>query len=179
MSVMNRAAGRNDRAMDLLEKAMDRLFDLADRQQSIIQQFGMRDWQNMADSARAVAAPVGESCSKIVFDDNSTGEDEIDLSLAEEIRGQSGTHTGHIEPMRLRVDGFWHQNQHLKVVDPDDPSRLITARVLDPEFNVDPNVYIAAAMNRSSLDVSAKVIRKDGKIVMLYIMDARPVSRRR
>ena len=52
---------------------------------------------------------------------------------------------GLLEYLLVRVDGFSHHNQHLKIVHPKEPGKYITARVLDPEFWRPPNLYLEAA----------------------------------
>ena len=178
MGVINRVAGRREsldsRAMDLLEKALDIIRGDNAR---LRQHIESREWQRlMAHSARQAVTPVGKSCDSVTLTDGFSDDKTIDEWLADEVREASAARAGNLEPMRIRVDGFSHHNQILKVVHPLEPGRFITARVLDPEFEATPNVYVEAAARRSSLDVMAKAVRKEGVIQMLYIMDAHGVS---
>ena len=163
--------------LDILADTQKRSDDAHERQ-LIRHHLETLNWQKMLDPARRVVGPVGESCHKIVLSDDTSvtglAEAAIDTSLASAIRNSSGAHIGALETLTIRVDGFSHHNRHLKVVHPAQPNQFITARVLDPVFQLVPNVYVTAAANRGYLEVTAKAIRKNGQIQMLYIVDANP-----
>ena len=82
-----------------------------------------------------------------------------------------------MKQMRIRVNGFTHHNRQLKVVHPDEPKRFITACVRDPAFDVAPNIYTEAATLERELIASVKTTtNKDGRLVGLYVMNAKPVE---
>ena len=154
MNVITEMHGRN---MNVLERAINRL----------------------SSASRQVVSPVGHSCDQI--DLSSPKKDEwlttIDHPMADAIRSKQKLEVSDMKQMCIKVDGFSHHNRQLKVVHPDDPDRFITARVRDPAFNEAPNIYTEAATMEKELNASVKITtNKDGRLVGLYVMDARPVE---
>ncbi len=130
---------------------------------------------NLAASARNVVSPVGRSCEKIVLTDGEGKASQIDSPMADVIRSTRDLEVSEMYQERIQVDGFTHHNRQLKVIHPREPHRFITAKVQDPEFTDSPNLYTEAAARKGFLKVTAKdSLRQDGRIHIMYIMDASP-----
>ena len=159
MGIINGRGGRDDRAMALLEKDRDRLLGIVEESQrhdhqTIDRLFAILEHPRMAIAARDSVAVLDSEGKRIVFDDGENGHDEIDKSLADAVRNGSRVHSfGEVEALRLRVDGLIHRGRRLRVVHPEDPSRSISAHVVDPEFSSAPNVYVDAVAKRGYLNV--------------------------
>ena len=154
---MKVVADMHDRSMSVFESAIDRL----------------------SSSSRQVVSPIGHSCDQITL--SSPKKDEwsitIDQPMADAMRSKQKLEVSDMKQMRIKVNGFTHHNRQLKVVHPDEPKRFITACVRDPAFDVAPNIYTEAATMERELIASVKTTtNKDGRLVGLYVMNAKPVE---
>ncbi len=129
----------------------------------------------LAHAAKQSVSPVGRSCENMSISNGSGSNMEVDVPMADAIREKGKVEVSDMTEVRISVDGFTHHNRQLKVLCPDDPYRYITAEVRDPAFDQTPNIYTDAAANKGFLDVKAKITLKDGRVVRLYVMDAKPV----
>lgn len=132
-------------------------------------------------SARGIVAPVGPSADTLMIaPDRATEPREhttIDVPMADAIRAGEKLTVGDMETMRVRVDGLIHHSKQIKIENPDDPGKFVTAQVRDPAFLESENVYTAAVGVKGYLEVSAKPSRKaDGSLHALYILDARSID---
>lgn len=132
-------------------------------------------------SARGIVAPVGPSADTLtiapVADDVIRESTTIDVPMADAIRAGEKLTVGDMETMRVRVDGLIHHSKQIKIENPDEPGKFVTAQVRDPAFLEGENVYTDAVRVKGYLDVSAKPSRKaDGSLHALYILDARSVD---
>ena len=132
--------------------------------------------EKLADAAKDVVAPIDQSCDSIVI----PGEDsdtEINGKLAENIR-QSATKQKRTQneerTLIVSIDGFSYNKRQLRVEDPNESGRYITAHVIDPAFERPGNVYVNAASNKSRLVVKATCTLEGQRIRELYITNAWP-----
>ena len=149
-----------------------RLLDKVDARRHI----EVLEWQKLSAPARRVVTPVGHSCDRLLLEmDGDTAE--IDLPVAEAIRSRDNLEVGDMESFRIKIDGFTHHNKQLKIAHLSEPGKFITGHVRDPVFQADHNIYTDAAIKQGWLNVTAKPVRKEGRIQALYIMDATEAER--
>ena len=178
MWALKKVAGRENEATVHFDKFMD-LLQTVERDRHL-EVMGIRrnlenmDTRRLHSHARDAVAPIGRSCSRIGLSEFPGGRDReiIDESLAREIRRRSSTYTSDPEGMRVRVDGFSRHDRRLRIEDPEDPDRFISAEIVDPDFSELSNVYVEAAARREYLDVMAKVTYRAGRVAGLYILHA-------
>ena len=127
--------------------------------------------QRTINPAQDTLAPVDRSCDTMsVINGEQTSE--FDAATAFAVRSNKQLEVGPMETVLVKVDGLIRNNKQLKVFHPDEPNRIVTAYVRDPSFDIEPNVYLKAMLNREKITISCKVARKDGKIQRIYILDA-------
>ena len=167
--VMFKMAGREGDA----ESHFAKLYELLDaidarRHKEVL------EWQKLLSPAQEVVSPIGDSCDCMII--QGTEKTEIDFTMAEAIRSKNRQRVGDDEVFRIRILAFNHSNRRLKV-SLHDESDIISAKVRDPAFDYNPNIYTSAAINKGWINVKAKAARlKDGQIKELYIIEAWPVD---
>lgn len=118
-----------------------------------------------------VVAPVGPSAETLrLAPPPGYSATVLDVAEADAVRANEPLEVGDMETMTLNVDGITLHNRTLKVEDPTEPGRFVTAEVRDPAFDADPNIYKEAV--GSMLTVDAKASRRPGgELAKLYIMN--------
>lgn len=131
------------------------IFDLVDR---------------LAPAASAIVAPVGRSCEALQISDG-THTTEVDVPMAQAVRSKAELEVSDMMTMRIRIDGVVVHTRTLKVEDPDEPGRFVSAEVRDPAFTDGENIYTRSVTK--FLNVQAKATYRDGRLFKLHIMDAK------
>lgn len=141
-------------------------------------QFVLDVIDRMQPAARNFLDPVGPSCDQLKFGDpkNSKMQSVVDVPIADAVRSNDDIEVGDLTELRVTVDGIIHHSKSLKVVDPENADRYVTAPIRDPAFDNLPNIYGDAAGNKSDLLVTAKPARKGGLLHKLYIVDAKQIE---
>lgn len=123
-------------------------------------------------AAVQMMAPVGRSAEKLtVAAANDDDTSAFDVPMAQALRSRSDLEVSEMQTMRLKVDGVTVHSRTLKVEDPAEPGRFVTAEVRDPAFTDGENVYTRSVTKE--LEVQAKATYRDGKLHRLHIMDAK------
>lgn len=127
----------------------------------------------LAPAATAIVAPVGRSCEALAISD---GHDttEIDVPMAQAMRSKAELEVSDMQTMRIRVDGVVVHSRSLKVEDPDEPGRFVSAEVRDPAFTDGENIYTRSITKY--LEVQAKATFREGRLYKLHIMDAKEAA---
>ena len=178
MGIVNKTAGRNDEAMELVVKMADRLLGsheevLRNQSRMIDRLCSIIENRKMGRAALDFVKTTENRPDQIIAFEDEQIYNEIDEDLAKALRNGGQQYTTEVENLVLIVDGFSHHNRRLKIVHPEDTTRYTTARIIDPEFRFVPNVYLEAAAERGQLEVTAKVVRYQGQIRSIYVMAAR------
>jgi hypothetical protein len=122
--------------------------------------------------ARQAVLPIGSGAQTLAL--GGTGIRDVTLvdePMASVIRSKENDEVGDMVEMEFRVDGIIHHNRQLKVHDPNDAKRFITAEIRDPVFETVPNAYSEAAANMSTIRVMAKPVFRNGELHRVYVMD--------
>ena len=127
----------------------------------------------LGSTAAPMVAPIGKSCEALLISDGSDTT-AVDVPMAQAVRSKAELEVGEMMAMRIRVDGVIVNTKTLKVEDPDEPGRYISAEVRDPAFTNDENIYTRAITKY--LDVQAKPTFRDGRLYKLHIMDAKEAA---
>lgn len=128
--------------------------------------------EKLRPAAVQIMAPVGKSAESLtLIAANDTEPSVFDVATAQALRSRNELEVSDMQTMRLKVDGITVHNRTLKVEDPDEPGRFVTAEIRDPAFNDGENVYTLSVTKH--LEVQAKATYRDGKLHRLHIMDAR------
>ncbi len=174
--VLSMTGGRESEAkqcFDRLAELVEKMQDDQLRSKQMDQQFVLDVLEKLRPAAKDVVAPIGPSCDSLtIVGDKSAKSIEVDTAMADAIRSKEKLEVSDMEELRIQVDGFTIHNRQLKIQDPDDPSRFVSAIVRDPAFDQVPNIYTEAAISTEPLLVRAKRTSKDGRLVRLYIMDS-------
>ncbi|MDE0029685.1 MAG: hypothetical protein OXU42_09840 [Deltaproteobacteria bacterium] len=177
MWVLNRVAGRDNEAAVRFDRFLEFL-RLVERNRhrealAITRAIENMDIERLRSFARDAVSPVGRSCSGIGLSEfrGTTDREIIDESLAREIRRESRIYTGQ-DAMTVRVDGFSHHDRRLRIEDPEEPGRFISAEIVDPDFSELSNIYLEAAARREYLTIVADVTYRARRIVKLCILSA-------
>lgn len=170
-AVIQRYAGSKARSASEVEKILDLMaLEKGDRQkerENIIEVI-----ERLRPAAAQMMAPVGRSAEKLsISADGSSDTTVFDVPMAQALRSRADLEVSEMQPMRLKVDGVTVHSRTLKVEDPDQPGRFVTAEVRDPAFTDGENVYTASVTKE--LEVQAKATYRDGKLYRLHIMDAK------
>lgn len=124
----------------------------------------------LGPAAVDVAAPVGESVSRVGIGADSNEPLMIDGPTAEVLREKVEPEVGELQDMLLRVDGFTFHTRKLSVENPERKGYLL-ADVKDPVFDEESNPYTKAAQRKAVIRVKAKPGRRNGRLEKIYIMD--------
>lgn len=114
---------------------------------------------------------VGSSSSRLLVSGPNGDGTEVDEPMANAIRSKAGDEVGDLAKFTVKVDGFSHSRRQLKIEHPTQDGRFLSVEVRDPVFEVSPNRYTDAAVNKNEISVLAKPIYRDGELRTLYIMD--------
>lgn len=124
----------------------------------------------LAPTAAPIVAPVGRSCEALRISDG-TDTTEVDVPMAQAVRSKAELEVSEMMHMRIRIDGVVVHTRTLKVEDPDEAGRFVSAEVRDPAFTDGENIYTRSITK--FLDVQAKATYRDGRLYKLHVMDAK------
>lgn len=188
MWVLNKVAGRDNDAAVRLDRFME-VFRLVERNRhdevrlaernrhdevmALTRTIENMDIERLRSFARQAVSPVGRSCNGMGLSEFRGRPDReiIDESLAREIRRQNRIYTDQ-DAMTVRVDGFSHHDRRLRIEDPEEPGRFLSAEIVDPDFFELSNIYVEAAARREYLTIIADATYRAGRIVRLCILSA-------
>lgn len=129
--------------------------------------------ETLAMQGRAIeqfAAPIGQSVETASILPTGGKLALITSADAEAIRENQKLEWSSISEMTLRTDGFKFHTSGLSVENPEDHGFLM-AKVTDPKFLDDENVYTEAAQRRSAIAVLARKGYKGGNLAALEIVE--------
>ena len=127
----------------------------------------------LAPTAAPIVAPVGRSCEALSISDGAEVTD-IDVPMAQAVRSKADLEVSDMQAMRIRVDGVVVHTRSLKIEDPNEAGRFVSAEVRDPAFTDGENIYTTSVTKY--LDVQAKATYRDGRLYKLHIMDAKEAA---
>ena len=117
--------------------------------------------------------------SNLGFDANSLNihginenPDVIDVYDAEVIRKKGEAVTGERASYLARVDGLIRHNRTLRLIVENEEEKIIAARVVDPAFDVENNIYLTALYTKQWISIQAKPIFKGNDLAQLVVLDA-------
>lgn len=171
-AIIKKGAGQKKQAEadvdQLVELAKINAADRAGERQLIVDLV-----DRLASTAAPIVAPVGRSCEALRISDG-THTTEVDVPMAQAVRSKADLEVSDMVPMRIRVDGVVVHTRSLKVEDPSEPGRFVSAEVRDPAFTDGENIYTRSVTK--FLDVQAKATYRDGRLFKLHIMDAKEAA---
>lgn len=171
-AVIKRFSGQKKQSATEVEKMLDLMtLEKDDRQREREMLLNVID--QLRPAATQMMAPVGRSAEMLSIGtaDTDTDPTVFDVPMAQALRSRAELEVSEMQAMRLKVDGVTVHSRTLKVEDPDEPGRYVTAEVRDPAFNDTENVYTRSVTK--VLEVQAKATYRDGKLHRLHIMDAK------
>lgn len=118
------------------------------------------------------AAPVGNSVDSVTVSPEGARPALLTSEDAEAIRGSQKLEWRPIEEMELKTDGFRFHTGGLSVENPERDGFLM-ARVHDPKFDEDENVYTEAAQRRSAIKVLGRKGYKGESLASIEILEFR------
>jgi hypothetical protein len=170
-AVIKRFAGQKKQSGIEVDKVLD-LMGLVKEDRQNERQHVERVIEMLRPAAVQMLAPVGRSAEVLTI---AAGPDDepsaFDVPMAQAVRSRSELEVSDMQTMRLKVDGVTVHSRTLKVEDPDEPGRFVTAEIRDPAFTDGENVYTQSVTKE--IVVQAKATYRDGKLHRLHIMDAK------
>lgn len=115
-------------------------------------------------------APIGRSVSNARITSGASNPVSIDTDEADAIRDLAELIWEPLSEIVLRTDGFKFHTSGLSIENPERTGFLM-ARVRDPRFEQQENVYTEAAQRRSEIVVLARRGYKAGELVRIDIVD--------
>lgn len=129
--------------------------------------------ETLAMQGRAIqqfVAPIGPSVETATILPFKAAPALLTTADAEAIRDSMKLEWGAIEEITLRTDGFKFHTSGLSVENPEAEGFLM-AKVSDPKFDEEENVYTEAAQRRSSIVVLARKGYKGGALAAIEIVE--------
>lgn len=126
--------------------------------------------ERLGAAATQYAAPVGRSVDLATFLAGTNEPTRIGVQEAEAIRASNEIEWGPIGEIELRTDGFKFHTSGLSVEHPDRDGYLM-AKVSDPAFAKEENVYTEAAQRKSRIVVLARRGYRNDTLQQLDIID--------
>lgn len=174
------AGGRKSAAEPHFQELMKltrELNESRDKNDEQMREFYLELLDRLPGFAKEAIEPVGPSCDKVTIGPSGgSGSTIIDVATADAVRSKEELVVGEMSSFRVKADGFIIHNRQLKIENPEEGQKYLTAEVRDPIFDSMPNIYSEAAANNAFLDVEAKPTYKNGQLHKLHIMDARPIG---
>lgn len=121
-------------------------------------------------SVEQFAAPVGPSVNEVVVIPHAAAPARLTLDDAEAIRENQKLEWKPVQEEVLRTDGFKFHTNGLSVENPERDGFLM-ARVHDPKFDEEENVYTEAAQRRSAIAVLARKGYKGDELAAIEILE--------
>ena len=173
-AVIKRFGGAKKQSSSEVEKMLDLMkIEKEDRQRERANINEVID--RLRPAAVQMMAPVGRSAEKLILSsDNDDDPTAFDVPMAQALRSRNDLEVSDMQTMRLKVDGVTVHNRTLKVEDPDNPGRFVTAEVRDPAFTDGENVYTLSVTK--VIEVQAKATYRDGVLHRIHIMDAKAAA---
>lgn len=168
------AAEKCIEAMGKIVKEMNKARDRSEQRAHELQQVQLAVIREaMAMQGRAIeqfAAPVGPSVNKATIYPLQGRPALLTTEDADAIRESNKLEWQAIAEIELRTDGFKFHTNGLSVENPDGEGFLM-ARVHDPRFEQEENVYTEAAQRRSSIVVLARKGYRGGILTAIEILE--------
>jgi hypothetical protein len=115
-------------------------------------------------------APIGKSVTSALMLPDTAPPVAINLDEADQIRDAGELQWEGLAEIVLRTDGFRFHTSGLSIENPERTGFLM-AKVHDPRFEHQENVYTEAAQRRSEIVVLARRGYKNGELVRIEIVD--------
>jgi len=129
--------------------------------------------ETLAMQGRAIeqfVAPIGQSVERAEIHAKHAPAALLSSEDADAIRESQKLEWQPLGEMALRTDGFKFHTSGLSVENPEHEGFLM-ARVQDPKFEEEENVYTEAAQRRSSITVLARKGYRGGELVAIDIVE--------
>ncbi|WP_293006894.1 hypothetical protein [Nitrosomonas sp.] len=131
----------------------------------------------LADATRPygkqLVAPIGNSCRIIKQFENEEFEVVIDEPEAEAIRNGYETEVEDMKSYQCRRITEVNIVTGHCIMQINGFNGLVPGKISDPAISQPNNVYTRALNNNSSFEIFAKIVKRDGAIVRLFVSDAR------
>lgn len=124
----------------------------------------------LSPAAIRAVSPIGPSVDQLTFNAPGSTSTTVDLPAADAIRSKGELVISDLQSLVVKVDGFVHHSKKLNIENPESPGSFISADVRDPSFDDPPNIYTEAAAARTSIQVQAKLGRRNHVLERIYIM---------
>lgn len=171
---------------DVAEKAIEALMDLQrehlaardagdQRNHELLMAQHLTIRETLAMQGRAIeqfATPVGQSVDRVSIYPVGSATKLLTADDAEAIRESLKVEWQPINEMVLRTDGFRFHTSALSVENPERDGFLM-ARVHDPKFLDEENVYTEAAQRRSAIAVLARKGYRGSDLAAIEILEFR------
>ena len=168
-----------EKAVETLGKLVNAINDSRDASEERAHEIQMAQLdiirETIASQARAIeqfSAPVGPSVETAVIHPLSGRPVLLTTHDAEAIRESNKLEWQPIDEMELRTDGFKFHTNGLSVENPERDGFLM-ARVHDPKFEDEENVYTEAAQRRSKIVVLARKGYRGSELAAIEILEFR------
>ncbi len=151
-------ASANERMASLHEKLIEKLPELATKTRS---------------NGRKFVSPVGSSCSSIRQFAETQYESDITEPDAEVIRGNEDMEVEEMKDYKANMISEINLNTGHCTLEIEGIDRPVSGQISDPALGSPGNIYTRSLDSRSGFTVTAKAVKKGGKIQRLHISDAK------
>jgi len=182
-AMIHRATGRGGEMHKALDLAHDTIVRYDDFARSVHDgHMADKRWlqdhvDSLTDANRRsmveIPAPVGRSCNKETVWVGSVSPTEIDEPTAQVLRSKEPLQVGDTATYEAVLEAVDTTNGSCKFTVSGD-GKQTKGKITDPALANPENVYTRALDTKRSVVLTGKPVTKDGKIVQIYISDARP-----
>ena len=127
-------------------------------------------------NARALVAPIGETCSTLIVGNPDTASLVVDKSVRDAIYENDPIEITDAKPYEVKISEIDIVRKTCKVsfIDDDQSDRRFDGIITDPTIGLPNNKYVNALALINPIKVIAKAQLKNGELHKLYISDIAP-----